>query len=517
MLRFSPRNQYGCRVQNQLIPCLSVVVPCFNEEATVAQLCKAVLDSPVVAELIVVDDGSTDETPLVLRSISDPRVTVLTHEENRGKGAALKTGFAAARSEYVIVQDADLEYDPAEFVTLLGPLIEGTADVVYGSRFSGGSNRRVMSFWHATGNRVLTVFSNMLTNLNLTDMETCYKAFRRSVLDQIVVEEERFGFEPEITAKLAQLDVPIYEIGISYRGRSFADGKKIGWRDGIQAVFCIVAYSPIGERFHLKRHSPLIGRLVGRHVRRRFTSDTVIADDALIDTTLGSTLEALDGAQNYLRWILSFGGRDLAAPILEIGAGHGTFTSVLAEVGHTHAVEPSELGTRNLHDRYGNDSRVTIHASTLEDVDLPEAAGSAVMINVLEHIEDDAGALRATCAHLREGGSLFLWVPAFESLYSPFDRRLGHYRRYRRPQLVSLVEDCGFEVTDSTYVNLPGWFAWLVFMRLFRSEPSNPKMLRLVDRFAVPFTRSIEQRCRPPFGQSIAVVARRPIGDDGSH
>jgi glycosyltransferase involved in cell wall biosynthesis len=229
--------------------CLSVVVPCYNEHATVTTLIERVLASPWVAEVVVVDDGSTDGTRDLLTAIDDDRVTVVLHDRNRGKGAALRTGFAKAGAEYVIVQDADLEYDPAEYANVLGPLETDQADVVYGSRFLGGRPHRVLYFWHSLGNRLLTLLSNMFTDLNLTDMETCYKAFRREVIQSIDIEEDRFGFEPEITAKLARGRWRIYEVGISYAGRTYDEGKKIGWRDGVRALVCIVKYSTVGESF----------------------------------------------------------------------------------------------------------------------------------------------------------------------------------------------------------------------------------------------------------------------------
>lgn len=227
-------------------PCLSVVVPCFNEEATIATLVEQVLTSPWVAEVVVVDDGSSDRSRDILSTLSDERVTVVLHERNRGKGAALRTGFARATADFVVVQDADLEYDPSEYGVLLEPLLDDRADVVFGSRFLSGRPHRVLYFWHSMGNRFLTLLSNMFTDLNLTDMETCYKCFRRSVIQSIDIEEDRFGFEPEITAKLARGKYRIYEVGISYSGRTYAEGKKIGWRDGVRAIFCIVRYSALG-------------------------------------------------------------------------------------------------------------------------------------------------------------------------------------------------------------------------------------------------------------------------------
>jgi len=226
---------------------LSVVVPVYNEERTVEALLHAVLATPlpdgIEREVIVVDDASTDGTRAQLAPFdADPRVRVLAQSVNRGKGAALRRGFAEAQGDFAIVQDADLEYDPIEYSKLLAPILDGKADVVFGSRFAGSGARRVLFFWHMVGNRVLTLLSNMTTNLNLTDMETCYKMFRIEVLRRIRIEEDRFGFEPEITAKVARLGVRVYEVGISYAGRTYEEGKKIGWRDGVRALWCIVKY-----------------------------------------------------------------------------------------------------------------------------------------------------------------------------------------------------------------------------------------------------------------------------------
>lgn len=233
------------------VPCLSVIVPCYNEERTISTLVDLVLQSPVVAEVVVVDDGSSDGSQVALAAITDPRVKVIVHERNYGKGAALRTGFAHATAEYVIVQDADLEYDPAEYPLLLEPLLDDRADVVYGSRFLSGRPHRVLYFWHSMGNRFLTLLSNMFTDLNLTDMETCYKCFKREVIQSIDIEENRFGFEPEITAKLARKKLRIFEVGISYSGRTYDEGKKISWKDGIRAVYCIVKYSHLGRHILL--------------------------------------------------------------------------------------------------------------------------------------------------------------------------------------------------------------------------------------------------------------------------
>lgn len=224
-------------------PCLSVVMPCFNEEATIRTIIDAVLASPWTAELIIVDDASTDGSAKLLDEIVDDRVTVAHQPVNQGKGAALRRGFTLASAPYVVVQDADLEYDPAEYPVLVAPLLDDRADVVFGSRFVSSSARRVLYFWHYAGNRLLTLLSNMATNLNLSDMETCYKAFRREVIQSIDLEEDRFGFEPEVTAKVARMGCRVYEVSVGYHGRTYEEGKKIGWRDGLSALRCIVKYA----------------------------------------------------------------------------------------------------------------------------------------------------------------------------------------------------------------------------------------------------------------------------------
>ena len=234
------------------VRCLSVVVPCYNEAETVKELLTRVLESPWVFEVLVIDDGSSDETLAKSRSLSDHRVRVLEQPRNMGKGAAVRRGFKEATADFVIIQDADLEYDPGEYGYLLEYLLSGQADVVFGSRFITNRPHRVLYFWHALGNRLLTTASNAMTNLNLTDMETCYKMFRREVLETLDLREDRFGIEPEITARVAKGNWRIYEVGISYAGRTYADGKKIGWKDGVHAARCIVRYSPMWDRLRAR-------------------------------------------------------------------------------------------------------------------------------------------------------------------------------------------------------------------------------------------------------------------------
>lgn len=226
-------------------PCVSVVMPVYNEAATVSEVIRAVLAQPCVLELIAVDDCSTDGTgaALAAAAAAEPRLRVASHPVNRGKGAALRTGIGEAKGDIILIQDADLEYDPNEYGQLVAPILAGKADVVFGSRFSGAGAHRVLYFWHSVGNKLLTMLSNMATNLNLTDMETCYKAFCRPVIQGITIEEDRFGFEPEVTAKVARAGVRIFEVPISYYGRTYAEGKKINWKDGVRALWCIAKYN----------------------------------------------------------------------------------------------------------------------------------------------------------------------------------------------------------------------------------------------------------------------------------
>ena len=233
------------RSNDEIQPCLSVVMPVYNEAATVADMIKTVLNQRPVQQLVIVDDASTDGTGEAIGRIigNDPRVKLLSHSKNCGKGAALRTGFAHATSPIVIVQDADAEYDPSEYYLVLNPILSGKADVVFGSRFLGAGSRRVLYYWHSVGNKVLTTLSNMATNLNLSDMETCYKVFRREVLEKIDIQEDRFGFEPEMTAKISKLKLRVFEVAISYNGRTYAEGKKVDWRDGMHALWCVFKYN----------------------------------------------------------------------------------------------------------------------------------------------------------------------------------------------------------------------------------------------------------------------------------
>ncbi|MGI8776770.1 MAG: glycosyltransferase [Acidimicrobiales bacterium] len=478
-------------------PCLSVVMPCYNEAASVERVIHRVLASPYTAELIVVDDGSTDGSREILTRLDDPQVRLVFQPVNAGKGAALRAGFAQARFPYVIVQDADDEYDPADYAQIMAPLLDGRADVVFGSRFNAVHAHRVLYFWHSVGNRLLTTISNMFTNLNLTDMETCYKAFRLEVIEALEIEEDRFGFEPEITAKVAGAGWRVYEVSIGYAGRTYAEGKKIGWRDGVHALTCIVRYSGIGQS---RRR-----RNVARPGAERGPVTAESTDDAL-----SGTLDSLDDALNYAGWIYSAMQPHLGSRVLEIGAGHGTLTDLLADGREVVVTDVSPRCVAVLRQRFSDRSGVEVLEADV--LATPDIGGfdSIVMVNVLEHVADDKAALRHLRKALHPGGRLLLFVPAFEELYSDFDRRIGHHRRYRAPALSAAVTEAGFEVLDARYVNSVGAVAWWVIARQLGRVPTKRWSALTYDKAVVPVLRKVESRWTPPFGQSVLCVARRP-------
>ncbi len=477
--------------------CLSVVVPCYNEAATVVEVLHRVLRSPFVAEIVVVDDGSTDGTPELADSVGDPRIRVFRQPVNLGKGAALRRGFQEVTSDYVIIQDADLEYDPEEYGAVLAPLVDGRADVVYGSRFVGAGAHRVLYYWHSVGNRFLTTTSNMLTNLNLTDMETCYKAFRREVIQAVDIQEDRFGFEPEITAKVARQGCRIFEVGISYSGRTYDEGKKIGWRDGVRALYSIVRYSPLYER------------MGGRGGPR--AEATAEFDES--DAELAGVLDSLADADNYADWIYDLCEPHLGTEVLEVGAGHGELTERLAPGRFVTAVDLSKRCVEELQERYDRAANVEIRHGDVTVLDDDRRYDSVVLINVLEHIADDLGALRDLRARLKPGGRLIVFSPAFDGLYSDFDRKIGHHRRYRRSQLITVADRAGLRLVEARYVNSLGAFAWWLFARRLGQTPTQGWSVRLYDQTVVPVLRRIETKHIPRFGQSVLLVGENPDPD----
>jgi 2-polyprenyl-3-methyl-5-hydroxy-6-metoxy-1,4-benzoquinol methylase len=374
---------------------------------------------------------------------------------------------------------------------LLTPLLEDRADVVYGSRFHSSQPHRVLYYWHSVGNRLLTNLSNMTTNLNLTDMETCYKVFRREVIQSIDIEEDRFGFEPEITARVSARGWRVYEVGITYQGRTYAEGKKIGWKDGVRALYCIGRYSkPLVRRMERDPHSPA-----------RF---------AAADAELVATLDSLDHAEHYGDWIMDMMRPYLRGDICEVGAGHGTLTPKLAAFGRVIACDPSMRCADRLQERFGARDDIEVVHGGFDIASKERSFDTIVVINVLEHIEDDGAALAHFREHLRPGGHLLVFAPAFDSLYSDFDRRIGHFRRYHRGSLIAAMLRAGLEVVDAAYVNAVGAVGWWLMAKTLHRDPTSPWSVRLYDGAFVPVVRRLEAGRRLPIGQSILCVARRP-------
>ncbi len=475
-------------------PRVSIIVPALNEEGTIARCLSRVLEQTFVAEVIVVDDGSTDRTSSIVANIQDSRLRLLSHPVNRGKGASIRTAVRLCTADYIAIQDADLEYDPVDLGRLLGPLDSGDADAVYGSRFLPTGARRALYFWHSMGNKALTLACNMASNLNLTDMETCYKVFRRECLQSLVLEEDRFGIEPEITIKAAARGLAIYEVGISYHGRTYDEGKKIGWKDGVSAVRCIVKYGVV-ER-----------RRKGRKRRIQGPAHTQSRE-------LQASLEDLKGVTNYYDWIVDLVEPYLGDRVLEVGAGVGTVAARIGMRGRkVVAVEP-DLGSFRALDMWARENPPhEAHCGTLSEVSSSLGCdfSSAVMVNVLEHIDDEVAELGLIRDHLRPGGHIAIWVPAHEALFAKFDESVGHYRRYSKTRLSAVADMAGLETVELRYFNPVGALGWLLTAKAFGATPTDSALAGIFDKCVVPVTRRVESRWEQNFGQSALLIARKP-------
>jgi len=458
---------------------LSVIIPVFNERPTIEELVRRVAAVPIDKEILVIDDGSTDGTREALQGLSSqPNLRSFFQPENRGKGAAVRLGLAEARGDVVVIQDADLEYDPRDYLKLIQPIEDGVADVVYGSRFLGWP-RRVLRFRHQLANRFLTTLSNLATDLNLTDMETCYKMMTRQVAKTLRLSSNRFGIEPEITAKIARLGYRVYEVPISYHGRDYWEGKKIGWKDGVAAVWTILRYAFVDDEEN--EHA-------GYRILRR-----------------------MQKVSRYNRWMWQQLAPFVGQRVLEVGAGVGNMTRFLLGRERVIATDLDEKYQQILHHLFDAYPHVTIGRFDLNGGPPPAGAeriDTVLCLNVLEHVERDDVALRGLHDLLEPGGRLVLLVPALPALYGSLDRALDHHRRYSRNELLQKLRAAGFEVETNRFFNLLGVLGWTMNSRILKRTTFPPLQLALYDRL-VPLFR-LESRFRLPIGMSLIAVARKP-------
>jgi glycosyltransferase involved in cell wall biosynthesis len=463
---------------------LSVLIPVYNEARTLRRLIHAVLASPVSLELelICVDDCSKDRTPEILKELAatDRRVKVIRHQVNKGKGAAIRTAIAHMTGDIAIVQDADLEYDPAEFPTVLAPILAGKADAVFGSRFMAGGQRKVLLYWHSVANRLLTWATNILNDINITDMETCYKAVRADILKQIPLKSTRFGIEPELTTRLAQWNVRLYEVPISYHGRTAAEGKKIGWKDAFSAAWCLLKY---------------------RFIDRRFTTH----DGFYI-------LQSVRRAKGFNRWMLSQFRRHIGQRVWEAGCGIGNFTELLLDRERLVCVDNDPFYVEMIDRRFGHMENVEAREMDLSARGAgrsirPERPDTIISLNVLEHIERDQDVLHEFFDALIPGGHAVVLVPAHPKLYSDCDRTLGHFRRYTREELAAKFRAAGFHVVSCEEFNRLGVLGWWVSKKLGTKDLS-PFQMRVYE-LMLPIAKVMDRLKIGP-GLSIIVVGQKP-------
>ena len=467
---------------------LSVLMPVYNEARTLRSIVAQVFASPLEelgleVELVAVNDGSRDESAKILDDLAkhDDRIRVFHQDRNRGKGAAIRRAIDECAGDIAIVQDSDLEYDPGEYPRMLMPILQGHADAVFGSRFASSEQRRVHMFWHSLANRFLTLVTNALNDINLTDMETCYKAVRKDILKQIPLKSNRFGIEPELTTRLAQWNARLYEVPISYHGRSYAEGKNIGWRDGLQALWLLFKY---------------------RFFDRRFTTH----DGYYV-------LESVRRARGFNRWMLSQFEPYIGKRVFEAGCGIGNFTEQLLDRQRLVCADLDPYYTEVIGRRYAHLANVRATKMDLSDPAHYDVLGredidTVISLNVVEHIEDDAQTLKNYHDALQPGGHAVILVPAHDWLFSRCDRTLGHFRRYNRAMLADRMRQAGFEVVKTTDFNRFGVLGWWVSKKLGTRDLS-PGQMKLFNAM-LPIARVIERFEGLP-GLSVIAIGRKPM------
>jgi glycosyltransferase involved in cell wall biosynthesis len=467
----------------------SILIPVYNERAYLRRCVERVIAAPLAynlqKEVIIVDDGSTDGTDKLIKELSEEYPDIIRaffQEKNQGKGAAIRRAIQEMTGEYAIFQDADLEYDPRDYNIILQAIKEGNADVVYGSRFAARTMRRVFNYHHAIGNKLLTHLSNLTTGLDLTDMETCYKAFRADVLKTIPLRSNRFGIEPEITAKIAKRNCMVFEVPISYAGRSYGEGKKINWKDGVSAIFTIFKYWLIDDCFDQQYAQAILNNLA--HARR------------------------------FNKWMVKCIEPFLGDRILEVGAGIGNVSRslpkkeklIVTDVDPTY-LEILEVGFRD------NDivDVAKLDISRREDVQkLGESVcDTVVCLNVLEHIEEDVAALQNIHHLLSSGGRLVLLVPQYKWLFGSYDQHAGHVRRYTRKDLTRRLKEANFQPLWFKNFNFMGIFGWWINSCLLKRTSMDRWQLKIFDTL-VPVLRLLEKLLPLPGISLICVAERQP-------
>ncbi|MBN1476739.1 glycosyltransferase [Candidatus Sumerlaeota bacterium] len=473
------------------MPKLSIIIPVYNEIATLDTILDRVLavdlsesGHGVEREIVLVDDCSRDGSRAKLEQMRDhpdgrPLVFAF-HERNQGKGAAIRTGLDHVSGDMVMIQDADLEYSPEEIPKLIKPILDGLADVVYGSRFTG--KRRVFMFSHHVGNKLLTFITNVLYGANLTDMETCYKVFRTKHIRSFGLQSSRFNIEPEITAKVFRSRLRVYELPISYDGRSFEEGKKITWRDGFSALWTLMRY-----RFWVNR-------------------------------TGEETLHRISKMRRFNKWIYDTILPHLGMRVLEAGCGTGSFTDFLRGRELVHAIDPDEVYIETLTENHRGVGHVTFEQASLPHVDVEalreKRFDTVVCLNVLEHIREDEETLRVFHDLLVPGGRAIIYVPAHPFLFCGLDEALEHHRRYTRDELERKMREAGFEILESRHQNVFGTIGWFINGKILRRRLLPSRQLSVYESL-VPVFRGFERMMgrRPPFGLSVFAVGQRPKTD----
>jgi len=464
---------------------LSVLIPCFNERTTIPEIVRRVLSvdlGGMAREVVLIDDGSTDGSAEVIARLAqaEPTVRVITHPRNRGKGAALRSAQSVCVGDFVIIQDADLEYDPQSYPSLLAPLLSGQADAVYGSRFAGGRTRRVLLYSHEIGNRFLTAFSNLATDFNLTDMSTGSKVFRGELFRSIPIYCNGFGFEPEITAKLASLDCRLYEVPIDYHGRSYLAGKKVRWKDALLMALSII-------RFRL--------------------SDGLAGVDEGLET-----LQSMRWARRYNRWLIGRIAPHIGDRVLEAGAGIGNLTAHLLDRELVVAADDNSSYLERLAANFANNPNVHAVALDLESAEeisklREHRFDTIVCVNVIEHLKPDDVVLRSFHELLDPGGRAIILAPQGGWLYGSIDRGLDHHRRYSRSDLQQKMERAGFHIEEIFGFNRVAPPFWFLNGRVLRRTSVPGAQVRLFDRL-VPLVK-IFDRVLPLPPLSIIAIGRK--------